>query len=392
MDKYPWINFSFNLNLLSHISWIQLGECQSKCEHIANIPLSPSISEEMHQVYLAKGVLATTAIEGNTLTEEQVRLIMENKLTLPPSREYLKQEIDNILLLCNEIITNMADRKQFTVTIDEICRFNKIILNNVPYQDYVIPGEFRKYPVGVGSYRAVDHADIIPLMQKLCDWLNSSEFMIIKDAPVINSIIKAVIAHLYIAWIHPFGDGNGRVARILEFAILLNSGIPSPAAHLLSNHYNLTRNEYYLQLDQASKKNDIFNFMSYAIQGFRDGLIEQIEYIFIHIFRISWENFVYETFKEYKHSEATTKRRRALVLELSKKAEPVTIDKIISMSPKIVESYQGKSHMMLVRDLNDLVKIELIAKTEKGYRARIERMRAFLPPRANLNEQAVKKE
>lgn len=390
MDKYPWINFSFNLNLISYTAWVQLGECLSKCEHIANIPLSPSISEEMHQVYLAKGVLATTAIEGNTLTEEQVRLIMENKLTLPPSREYLRQEIDNILQLCNEIINNMSNGKQFLVTIDEICRYNKIILNNVPYQDYVIPGEFRKYPVGVGSYKAVDPNDITLLMERLCAWLNSSEFQINKNIPIINSIVKAIIAHLYIAWIHPFGDGNGRVARILEFAILLNSGIPSPAAHLLSNHYNLTRTEYYKQLDSASKKNDIFNFMSYAIQGFRDGLIEQIQYIFLHVFQISWENFVYETFREYKHSESTTRRRRALVLELSRQPESLTIDKLIGMSPKTIELYTNKSHMTLVRDLNALMELELIEKKEKGYRARKERMLKFLPPRANLNQQAAK--
>lgn len=385
MDKYPWINFSFNLDLLPYTTWIQLGECVSKSEHIANIPLSPSISAEMHQVYLAKGVLATTAIEGNTLTEEQVRLIMENKLTLPPSREYLKQEIDNILQLCNEIMTNTSSGKQFLVTIDEICRYNKIILNNVPYQDYVIPGEFRKYPVGVGSYRAVDYNDIAPLMERLCVWLNSSEFQINKNLPLINSIIKAIIAHLYIAWIHPFGDGNGRVGRILEFAILLNSGIPSPAAHLLSNHYNLTRNEYYRQLDLASKKNDIFNFMSYAIQGFRDGLAEQIQYIFLHVFQISWENFVYGTFKEYKHSESTTKRRRALVFELSRQIEPMTIEKL-----KTTELYLGKSHMTLLRDLNDLVRMGLITKTDKGYRATMEKMLAFLPRRINTEQETIK--
>jgi Fic family protein len=378
MDKYPWINFSLNLNLLPYTTWIQLGECFSKCEHIANIPLSPSISTEMHQVYLAKGVLATTAIEGNTLTEEQVRLIMENKLTLPPSREYLKQETDNILQLCNEIINNMSIGKQFLVSVEEISRFNKIILTNVPYQDYVIPGEFRKYPVGVGSYKAVDHNDIASLMERLCVWLNSSEFQINKNLPIINSIIKAIIAHLYIAWIHPFGDGNGRVARILEFAILLNSGIPSPAAHLLSNHYNLTRNEYYRQLDLASKQNDIFNFMSYAIQGFRDGLVEQLQYIFLHVFQISWENFVYETFKEYKHSESTTKRRRALVFELSRQTESMSIEKL-----KTTELYLGKSHMTILRDLNDLVKMGLIVKTDKGYRATMERMLAFLPRRIN---------
>ena len=54
------------------------------------------------------------------------------------------------------------------------------------------------------------------------------------------AILRAITAHLYLIWIHPFGDGNGRLARLVEFTILLKSGIPSIAAHLLSNHYNAT--------------------------------------------------------------------------------------------------------------------------------------------------------
>ena len=389
MGQYPWINFGFNLNNLNFNSWIQLGECFSKCEHIAKIPLRPEISKIMHYTYLAKGVLATTAIEGNTLTEDEVRMLLDKKLTVLPSREYLKQEVDNIITLCNEIKDSIRQSKSFSITVEEICRYNKVVLNNVlrEGQEYVIPGEFRKYPVVVGSYKAVDHEDIPELMQKLCDWLNSKEFEIVKNKPpIINGIIKAIIAHLYIAWIHPFGDGNGRTARILEFAILSCSGVPSPAAQLLSNHYNLTRNEYYLQLDAASKKNNVFNFLSYAIQGLRDGLVEQLGYIFIQVLQISWENFIYETFREYKHSQVTTKRRRALVLELSRH-EPVPLDKLTSMSPNISEYYKDRSQMTLVRDINALMnELKLIVKEEKGYRAKIEIMFLFYPPQAQQGE------
>ncbi len=382
MDKYPWINFTANLKALSYQAWIQLGECFSKCEHISRIPLKPSISAEMHKVYLAKGVLATTAIEGNTLTEEQVRLLIEKKLELPRSKEYLGQEIDNILQLCNEIINNVANGRQSLITIEEICRYNTVILNKVPLQDYVIPGKFRTYPVGVGSYKAVDHNDVPELMNSLCDWLNSLDFQIKELPAIINSIIKAIIAHLYIAWIHPFGDGNGRTARILEFAILSSSGVPSPAAQLLSNHYNATRNEYYIQLDMASKKNDISGFLTYAIQGFRDGLVDQLRYIFYQVLDISWENFVHDTFREHKHTEETAKRRRTLAIDLFQQPEPVAIDKLISISPKTVELYQNRSHMTLLRDVKDLMRLDLIEKTDKGYKTKREKMLAFLPARA----------
>jgi hypothetical protein len=95
IEKYPNINFTVNLTKIPFTTWIQIGECLSKIEHISKIPLKPNISEEMHRVYLIKGVQATTAIEGNTLTEEEVRLRVENKLKLPPSKEYLGKEVDN---------------------------------------------------------------------------------------------------------------------------------------------------------------------------------------------------------------------------------------------------------------------------------------------------------
>jgi Fic family protein len=61
------------------------------------------------------------------------------------------------------------------------------------------------------------------------------------------ALMKAILTHLYIAWIHPFGDGNGRTARLAELQILLAAGMPMPASHLLSNHYNTTRTDLYRQ-------------------------------------------------------------------------------------------------------------------------------------------------
>jgi Fic family protein len=382
INKYPWLAFEVNLKNLSYSTWIQLGECLSKCEHISRIPLRPSTALEMHKVYLAKGINATTAIEGNTLSEEQVRQIIDKKLELPPSKEYLKQEVDNILFLCNELKDTICNGRPLMISKEEIKRFNKIILSNVPCPDYAIPGEFRSVPVGVGSYKAIDAQDIDILMDKLCSWLNSDYFKIPNTHPIIHSIIKAIAAHLYIEWVHPFGDGNGRVGRLLEFAILISSGISSPAAHLLSNHYNQTRNEYYRQLNVATQKKDICDFIAYAAQGFRDGLVEQLQYIFKQVLDTSWENYVYEIFKEHKRSEKATKRMRTLILELSRRNEPVAKEALVTLSPKIIDYYKQGSAKMLSRDINELLRLDLIMRTEKGYRARMEKMLAFLPARA----------
>ncbi len=62
-----------------------------------------------------------------------------------------------------------------------------------------------------------------------------------------------------------------RTARLVEFYLLMRAGVPDISSLVLSNFYNLTRSEYYRQIDKATNQNDITDFLFYAIQGFRDG-------------------------------------------------------------------------------------------------------------------------
>ena len=242
---HPWLKFNIDLRKGDYEFWMAFGEAQSKCEHIANVPLVPTTAEKLHQIYLAKGVLATTAIEGNTLTEKEVMERIEGKLQLPPSKEYLGQEIDNIINACNWIADELFTGTSSDICVADIKKYNKLVLENLPLEEDIVPGKIRTYSVGVGRYRAAPHEDCEHLLEKLCDWLNTGFKEPKEELKIAFGILKSIIAHLYFAWIHPFGDGNGRVARLIEFQTLIGSGIPSAAAHLLSNHYNATRTQYY---------------------------------------------------------------------------------------------------------------------------------------------------
>ena len=90
---HPWINFQIDLRKAPYTLWLLLGEAQSNCQHIAGVPLTPDAAEKLYELYLAKGVHATTSIEGNTLTEEQVRQQIEGHLKLPKSQEYMAEEL-----------------------------------------------------------------------------------------------------------------------------------------------------------------------------------------------------------------------------------------------------------------------------------------------------------
>src|ERR1035441_2396635 len=94
---HPWIRTGVSLQQVGPQFWLSLGEASSKCEHLSRVPMRPDTAEKLHQLYLAKGAAATTAIEGNTLSEAEVLRAVEGKLEVPPSKEYQKQEVENII-------------------------------------------------------------------------------------------------------------------------------------------------------------------------------------------------------------------------------------------------------------------------------------------------------
>src|SRR3989338_9266719 len=134
---HPWLKFSVDLNHAPANLWITLGECRSKSEHIAGVPLRPGTAKYLYQLYVAKGVLATTAIEGNTLSEEEVLQHLEGKLKLPPSREYLAQEIDNIVAGCNLILKELQSGNPLKLDVDRIRELNHLVLVNLKLEEGV---------------------------------------------------------------------------------------------------------------------------------------------------------------------------------------------------------------------------------------------------------------
>jgi Fic family protein len=379
---HPWVTFGLDLRVVPYDLWIALGEAQSKCEHISGTPLKPAIAEELHKVFLAKGIRATTSIEGNTLTEEEVRKRIDGQLELPLSREYLGKEVDNMLKAINRVTDDVIRGERIGISLDEIMAYNRQILEGLALEEGVVPGELRTYNVTVGKYRGVPPKDCEYLLTRLCDWVNK-EFVPLKGQEIIFGVIKAIVSHLYLAWIHPFGDGNGRTARLVEFKLLLEAGTPTPAAHLLSNHYNQTRTEYYRMLDHASKSGgDVIPFMSYAVKGYVDGLREQIETIRHQHLEVSWTNFVHDAFRN--RTSPASARQRHLVLDLSTKGSAIPFDQIRTLSTRTAEAYAGKTRKTVTRDLNELERMNLVEWGKDGIKARVEQILAFLPAKRPL--------
>lgn len=173
--------------------------------------------------------------------------------------------------------------------------------------------------------------------------------------------------------------GNGRTGRLIEFEILLGAGVPFPAAHLLSNHYNATRAEYYRQLNTTSRSGgDLVSFLEYAAQGFVDGLRATIQQVQAEQMDVMWENHVHQVLPG---SSPTQHRRRTVVLALSREANPIRRSQLATFAPDVAAAYAGKGSKTVTRDLNESRKHVLVRAEGGGYVAARDQMLAFLPGR-----------
>ena len=374
---HPWISFELDMRNLPAGFWMLLGDACAKCEYIAGVPLLPETAERLHRIYLERGARATTAIEGNTLSEEEVAKLARGELDLPPSRKYLGIEVRNILDACNDMLADLSKGITPTLDADRVKALNGRVLRDLKMDDNAVAGEVRSHEVGVARYRGATAKDCEYLLTRLCQWLNGMDFEL-GHSRLATPIVKAIVSHLYLAWIHPFSDGNGRSARLVECQILLSSGVPSPAAHLLSNHYNDTRSEYYRQLDRSSRvPSGPVEFLTYALQGFVDGLSAQVEGIKAQIWRDIWTNYVHTRFAG--RDGAADTRRRHLVLDLSEYDSPVPRSSIRTLTPRLAEAYLNRTSKTITRDINSLKEMGLISQTEEGIATNKERVLSFLP-------------
>ncbi len=361
MDHYPHIKFRQHWSLGPDI-YYQLGQCEAIIEAIRDMPMRPEHHQKLLRVSLQKGAQATTAIEGNTLSDEEIEKVAEGE-SLPPSKEYQKIEVKNILDAMNALVKDVADGGNSPVIGPDLIRkFHKAIGKDLGDHFDAVPGHFREDARIVGTYRCPKHEDVPELVNTLCDWLVTQFGFASGQQSFHDAVIQAIVTHVYIEWIHPFGDGNGRTGRLLEFYILLRAGNPDIASHILSNFYNQTRPEYYRQLDRANKTQDLSEFIAYAIQGFRDGLVETLQTIQKSQFLTAWRSFVYDKFAERKMRTRTVFRRQRELVLCMPLDRILSLDALLILTPEIARTYASVSQRTLLRDIKIVEDMGLVRK------------------------------
>ena len=317
LPDYPHLNFRKCWQVTVPTA-INLGKCEALVRILGSFPIPPAVQRELRIVAFNRGAQATTAIEGNTLTDDELRQLLEGS-PLPKSREYQGQEVANAIETMNKIWEGVVLKGESSlITPAMLCQWNKTIGKELgPLYDGA-PGKWRQDRRHVGKYLAPPPEHVEELVKDLCTWLRAEFGFGSHPMSMISAIQQAVSAHVFFEWIHPFADGNGRTGRLLEFYIMLRAGFPDITVHVLANHYNQTRSEYTAHFDRARQKRDLTDFMDYAVQGLADGLQQVADRVQDASRKTVWESHVYSVFASYSdyRKKSIFKRRRALALAM----------------------------------------------------------------------------
>ena len=133
-----------------------------------------------------------------------------------------------------------------------------------------LPGRLRTHSVVVGTealggvHRGAPPQDVSGLVDRFVDFVNAGPFL------AQHPVVRALLAHFFLVTIHPFGDGNGRVSRLVEAGILFQGGYNVFGFHGLSNYFYRHGDEYKRLLQQSRRTQpcDLNAFVAFGVEGF----------------------------------------------------------------------------------------------------------------------------
>ena len=377
LSDFPHLRFRKCWSLNMDIMYF-MGKCEELVKVMSESPILPEHYQKLKEVSLKKGAQATTAIEGNTLSDLEIDNIFKG-IAIAPSKEYQAREVMNILNAFNFLVEDVIiSNKTYLITPDLIKYYHTLIGKDLGEDFQASPGHFARTNRVVGNYKCPDHNIIEELIKEFCDWLKA-EFRYPGKNDFINTFLQAVVTHIYFEWIHPFDDGNGRTGRLLEFFILLRGGVPDIATHILSNYYNDTRNEYYRQISKAKENRDLTEFIKYALKGFYEGLEITLSTLFISQKKVVWQKYIFDKFSVFSGAKKIKERRRALLMNVELDTK-FTSHQILDLHPKITKEFVNVQLQTIQRDLKELVNEGLLMKIQDDiYKANDRLLSGYLP-------------
>lgn len=207
-----------------------------------------------------RNVHASTAIEGNPLTLEQVRALEEGReLSAPGARP--KREVINYFAGLRFVEKHAA---KTAIRQTDILELHRILAGEV--MDQGEAGKYRMIAVRVGQYLPPPPDAVSGLMFELLEWWNGA-------AGKLSPVLSAAILHYRFEAIHPFADGNGRTGRALALWELYRRGFDTHHIFAVDEYYWEDRPAYYAALQGVREAgDDLSAWLEYCATGLRQTL------------------------------------------------------------------------------------------------------------------------
>ena len=250
--KPPYDITPLILNLVSSIAE-KLGE--------VNANFLNKQSPQLRKKNRIKTIHSSLQIEGNTLTEEQITALIENKRVSGPRKDIL--EVKNAISVYENLAAyNYSSERSFL-------KAHQVLMNGL-IDD---AGKYRNKGVGIVKGKKVEH--IAPPHENV-HYLMKDLFAYLKD-PNELTLIKSCVFHYEMVFIHPFLDGNGRMGRLWQTLILIDK-YPIfdflPFETLIST----TQKDYYKSLSQSDKMGKSTIFIEYMLSVINTSLESLLDY------------------------------------------------------------------------------------------------------------------
>jgi Fic family protein len=215
---------------------------------------TPQLAKDSRQ----RGAHASTAIEGNPLTLEEVRAL-EGGGPLPVQPVRAQREVLNYFASLRWMEKHA--RRPRPVMHEDLFRLHALLAGGV--MDQGEAGRYRTIAVRVGRHRPPAPEFVSGLMRELLDWWNGS-------AAEWSPVLTSAILHYQFEEIHPFADGNGRMGRMLALWELYQRGFDTHHIFSIDEFYSEDRARYYASLAAVpAASGNLTAWLEYTTEGLR---------------------------------------------------------------------------------------------------------------------------
>jgi len=218
-------------------------------ERIGRLQNSPPASLRLRRANRIRTLQGTLAIEGNTLSEQQITAILEGKRVIAPAREI--QEVRNASKVYEQLPQWQANSEQNLLSAHAMLMTDLL----------TSAGHYRAKAVGVIGDAGIVHiapsANRVPaLMADLFQWLQQTE---------LHPLVASSIFHYEFEFIHPFEDGNGRMGRLWQSLVLIHWN-PIFQELPIESMIFASQQDYYHALNKSTQAGDSAAFLEFMLQ------------------------------------------------------------------------------------------------------------------------------